>query len=151
MRKTILAAVLLAFGAFAAQAQEVSMMKQGDVAYIAGGVGVGERNAMSAMKQQFNTRVTFAVKKTGNFVANVGVTVEDAKGAQVLKANVPGPLLYAQFAPGEYRVRAVFHGVSQTQALKVPSQGHSELYFYWDDPAAAETMALNPERLKKWQ
>lgn len=151
MRMTILAAALLALGAFAAQAQDVSMMRQGDVSFIAGGVGVGEREAMGAMKQQFNTRLTFAVKKTGNFVANVTVMVADAKGAQVLKTSVPGPLLYAQLAPGEYRVSATYHGITQTKTLKVRAQGHGELYFYWDDPAAVETMALNPERLKKWQ
>ncbi len=151
MRRTVLATALLALGVFAAQAQDVSTMQQGSVTFIAGGVGVGERNAMSAMKPQFNARLTFAVRKTGNFVANVQVTIADAKGAEVLKTNVPGPLLYAQLAPGEYRVQATYHGITQTQPLKVRPQGHSELYLYWDDPAAAETMALNPERLKKWQ
>ena len=151
MRTTLLASALLALSAFAAQAQELSMMKQGDVSFIAGGVGVGEREAMDAMKAQFNARLTFAVRKTGNFVANVHLTVTGAQGAEVLKTNVPGPLLYAQLAPGEYRVSATFNGITQSQPLKVRSQGHSELYFYWDDPAAEETMALNPERLKKWQ
>lgn len=151
MRKTILAAALLALGAFAVQAQDVSVMQQGDVRYIAGGVGAGEREAMAAMKEEFNTRMTFAVKKTGNFVANVVVTISDAKGAQLLKTNVPGPLLYAKLPPGEYRVDAMFHGIAQTRPMKVGAQGHSELYLYWDDPAAAETLKLNPERLKKWQ
>ena len=151
MRKTLRVVALLALGAFSAQAQDLGMMKQGDVSFIAGGVGVGEREAMDAMKAQFNARLTFAVRKTGNFVANVYLTVSDAKGAEVLKTNVPGPLLYAQLAPGEYRVSAVFQGITQTRPLTVGARGHRELYFYWDDPAAAETMALNPERLKKWQ
>ncbi len=151
MRKTLLALTLIALGISGALAQGIEVMKQGGVSYLAGGVGVGERAAMDQMKPQFNARLTFAVRKTGNYVANVYVTVADAKGAEVLKTNVPGPLLYAQLAPGEYKVTAIYHGFSQTKPLTVRGQGHSELYFYWDDPAAAETLALNPERLNKWR
>jgi len=119
---------------------------QGSVRYVSGGIGVDERLALVAMHAEFNVHMTFAVKRAGNYIADVAVHVEDASGREVLDAVSEGPWLYARFAPGRYRLRASYAGISQAREFKVRAARHTELTLYWDDPAATEDRGRAPER-----
>jgi hypothetical protein len=130
--------LLLAFAGAGAQAQPLTVQQQGAVRFVAGGVGMEERAALDAMRAEFNVRLTFAVKGTGAYLADVEVAVSDAKGASVLKTLATGPKVYAQLAPGAYSVTAVYSGKPQTRRLPVAAKGPTEIAFYWDDPSAAE-------------
>ncbi len=136
--------LLLAGVAFGAQA-ELDVQQQGAVSYVAGGVGIGEREVLQGMRSDFNVRLTFAVKGTGAYVADVDVTISDMNGAEVLKTLVPAPKLFAQLAPGRYTVKAVYAGRTQTQRVSVGQSGARELIFYWDDPSAREGRDWEPE------
>lgn len=132
--------VPLAFG------QVPVVQGQGSVRYVSGGIGVGERLELLAMHAEFNVHMTFAVKRAGNFIADVAVHVEDAAGREVLDAVSEGPWLYARLAPGRYRLRASYAGTSQTRTFQVRAARHTELTLYWDDPAATEGRGMEPER-----
>jgi hypothetical protein len=138
-------ALLLLWGPLAL-AQAPVVQGQGDVRYVSGGIGLGERLALAAMHAEFNVHMSFAVKRTGNFLADVAVHVEDAAGRDVLDAVSEGPWLYVRLATGRYRLRATYAGASQTRAFEVRAGRHTELYLYWDDPAAAEGRGMEPER-----
>ena len=129
-----------------ALAQAPVVQAQGEVRYVSGGIGLGERLALAAMHAEFNVHMSFAVKRAGNFLADVAVQVEDAAGREVLGATSEGPWLYARLAPGRYRLRASYAGKSQMRAFQVHAGRHTELYLYWDDPAADEGRGMAPER-----
>ncbi|HSH06256.1 MAG TPA: carboxypeptidase regulatory-like domain-containing protein [Burkholderiales bacterium] len=135
--------VLLALWAPLALAQAPLVQAQGKVRYVSGGIGVGERLELAAMHAEFNVHMTFAVRRAGNYLADVAVRVEDASGRALLDALSDGPWLYARLAPGRYRLRAAYAGVEQTRAFQVRAGGHTELYLYWDDPSAHERHGTN--------
>ena len=138
MMSRLLAGLFLAAAAVGAQAQQLAVQQQDGTRFVTGGVGLEEREALKGMRAEFNVRLTFAVKGTGAYLADVDVAVADAKGATVLKAMSDGPKLYAQLPPGKYAVKATFSGKSQTRNITVGKKGAAEATFYWDDPSARE-------------
>ncbi len=136
LRRVIVA--LLVLWAPLALAQTPVVQAQGNVRFVSGGIGVGERLELAAMHAEFNVHMTFAVKRAGNFIADVAVRVEDASGRVLLDAVSEGPWLYARLAPGRYRLRARYAGDEQTREFQVRAARHTELTLYWDDPAAQE-------------
>jgi len=145
LRLVLIAAALLS-GAPPGLAQPPLVQAQGSVRYVSGGVGVGERLALAALHAEFNVHMSFAVKRTGNFIADVAVHIEDAAGKALLDAVSEGPWFYARLAPGRYRLRATYAGSAQTRDFTVRAGRHSEIYLYWDDPAAREGVGIEPER-----
>lgn len=132
-----LLAAISVMAAWPAAAQEVRHTPAG-VAWMTGGAGQDERDAMQAQASHYNLALTFANRKSGAFRADVAVQVRDAKGDVVLSAQGAGPLLYARLAPGTYRVTARALGRAQSQQAAVPQEGTRELYFYWVDPSEPE-------------
>ena len=138
LRRGLVALLLL--WAPPAPAQVPVVQAQGDVRYVSGGIGVGERLELLAMHAEFNVHMTFAVKRAGNFIADVALRVEDAGGRTLLEAVSDGPWLYARLAPGRYTLHARYAGATQTRAFQVRAGRHTELTLYWDDPAATEDL-----------
>ena len=132
-----LLATISVLAAYPSAAQEVRHTPAG-VAWVTGGAGQDERDAMQARAAQYNLAMTFANRKSGAFRADIAVQVRDAKGDIVLAADNAGPLLYAKLAPGAYRVTAKALGRAQSQQAVVPQEGTRELYFYWVDPTEPE-------------
>ncbi len=137
--------MLAASGAYA----QLRAQEQGGVRFIHGGVGEEERFELAAVRADYNLRLTFAVAKAGNFVADVEVTITDAQKREIVRATSEGPLFYARLAPGRYGVSAAYAGKGQTRAVQVKDKGAAELYFYWDDPAALEGRGMEPERERR--
>jgi hypothetical protein len=116
----------------------LAVQQQGGLRFVTGGVGLEERDALKNMRADFNVRLTFAVKGTGAYVADVDVAITDAKGAAVLRTAADGPKLYAQLAPGKYTVNATFSGKTQSRSVTVGKRGAVEATFYWSDPSSRE-------------
>ncbi|NJN48054.1 MAG: carboxypeptidase regulatory-like domain-containing protein [Candidatus Competibacteraceae bacterium] len=74
------------------------------IAYVSGGVGVEEREALAAMSDRFNLKLTFAMS-AGNYLSDVQVRIVDRSGNPVFEATADGPLLYALLPPGSYTVQ----------------------------------------------
>lgn len=130
----VLAAISVAGAAHPVLAQETRTTPAG-VAWMTGGAGQDEREAMQAQAREYNLAMTFANRTSGAFRADVSVQVYDARGEVVLAARDAGPLLFARLAPGTYRVSAKALGRTQSQQVAVPHEGTRELYFYWVDPS----------------
>ena len=104
--------------------------------FVTGGVGVEERSQMLASKTDYNVRMTFATRGSGEYRSDVQVEVTDRAGATALQAREAGPLLYANLAPGRYRVTATAgDGQVQRRDLQVQAGRSKDLYFYWNEPA----------------
>jgi hypothetical protein len=109
-----------------------------NVPFINGGVGEDQRLEMLAARKDYNLLLTFATRGSGEFVADVRLTVTDHAGKTVLRLDAAGPLVYARVAPGNYKVEAVARGVTQTQAATVARQGARDVYFYWAPDAPTQ-------------
>jgi hypothetical protein len=104
---------------------------QGDVTFVSGGIGEGERNAMEAMKSDYNLNLLFAAKGTGEFLADVNVRIADAQGNTVIETVSDGPFLFARLKPGNYTVLAEKDGSVMRQKARVGGGKRASLSFYW--------------------
>jgi len=148
MRKLVFAAAAL-WAIAQAAADPLKVETRGEARYVSGGVGEEERLALAAMRGDFNLQLLFAVKRAGNYLADVEITVLDAGNNVVLSARSEGPFFLARLAPGTYTVAARYGDVAQSRSTTVRGAGRAELAFYWDDPAALEGKGMEPERERK--
>ena len=90
-------ALALALSAGNAWAQDglPDVRQQGDVSYISGGVGSDESDALEAVKNDYNLRITSA-DITGHFRGDTRIIVTDAAQTVLLDTTSQGPLLYAK-------------------------------------------------------
>jgi hypothetical protein len=116
--------------------------EQNGVAYINGGVGTDEQNAMRALKADYNLQLTFATRKTGAFRSDVQLDIADAKGASVLSVANTGPMFFAKLPPGTYRISAAAEGKTFKRSVKL-GNGAREMVLHWendspDDPGVQD-------------
>jgi hypothetical protein len=103
---------------------------------VAGGVGLNARAMLSSeARPEHNVKLVFALN-TGNYLADVGVKVKDAKGQMVIDGLSDGPWLYAKLPPGDYTATATYNGQSATKQFSAGSSGQRVAYFRW--PASVE-------------
>jgi hypothetical protein len=100
------------------------------VRYVSGGIGLSEREELSALSPQFNLRLMFAIHGAGNYLADVGVRILGAGGAVVLDAKSAGPHFLAQLPPGRYTVEASARDQTQRQTAQVGTR-QTRLNFFW--------------------
>jgi hypothetical protein len=117
--------VVAALG-FAAHAQPLEHRTPSGVAWLSGGVSIDERDAMRAVAPGYNLRVVVATAGTGEYRADVPVSIEDNKGTPLLSIVTDGPWLFADVAPGRYRIRT---GDGQEQTVDVRADAPTVLYF----------------------
>lgn len=133
-------AVLLAVAAPAAQAQTqppvapsaLQPQRQGDIAFVSGGVGAANREAMKAVRDRYNLRLLFAAH-SGAYIANVGVTLVNARGRAVLDTVADGPLFYARVPPGRYRVTVSSQGRTIARTVTISARGAVDEDFHWPE------------------
>ena len=100
------------------------------VRYVSGGIGLSEREELSALSPQFNLRLMFAIHGAGNYLADVGVRILGSGGAVVLDAKSEGPHFLAQLPPGRYTVEVNVRDQTQRQTAQVGAR-QTRLNFYW--------------------
>ena len=100
------------------------------IRYTSGGVGEGERAELKALSGQFNLRLLFAMQGSGDYLADIRVTILNNRGETVLSAESNGPWFYVQLPPGAYTVEASTADQSQRQKATVGVR-QSVLNFYW--------------------
>ncbi|MYM73927.1 hypothetical protein GTP56_17195 [Duganella sp. FT134W] len=94
------------------------------------GIGADERESMEAARQEHNLRLTFATKVTGEYQADVAVTLSDQVGKPVASFVSPGPICDLDIAPGHYRVTATVHGdtLSRIAVVRTLTGGADECH-----------------------
>jgi hypothetical protein len=93
----------------------------GGAQYISGGVSDDGMSAIDAEANAYSLRLLFV--SGGEYLANIGVTIKDAKGHSVLNATSEGPVLLAKVPPGRYAVVATTDdGSTLTNHVQVKSK-----------------------------
>jgi hypothetical protein len=104
----------------------------GAVTYASGGVGAEQREALAAMRADFNLRLTFATRGSGEMRADVALTITDRKRNPVLTLDAAGPQVYVKLPPGTYWVNAKADEQEQSRSVTIGRNGGArEVYFYW--------------------
>lgn len=132
--KTKVLLVLFAVLSVAATASSQQLLQhktEGGITFISGGVGMAEREALKNVEGDYNLRLLFATQGTGEFIADVKVTIRDSKGNVVLDAVSDGPSFFAKLPPGSYKVTADNKGEPQTRSVVVSSKRPVKQAFYW--------------------
>jgi hypothetical protein len=128
---SVLFAVLFAAGAVSAQEPVLQPRTEGGVTFISGGVGMDEREALKKVEADYNLRLLFAARESGEFVADVKVTIRDAKGKTVLETVAGGPRLFVKLTPGSYKITAENNGTPMTRAVTISPKRSVSQAFYW--------------------
>lgn len=115
----------------------LGMAGEGDVPYLAGGVGDEEMAVMQARKAEFNLRLLFAEKGSGSYVAGVKLRLDDKSGKAVLALEATGPVVLVKLPAGSYRASAEANGQALVKAFTVQSGRRTELNFYLPAEAVA--------------
>lgn len=104
---------------------------QNDVTFVSGGIGESERNAIQAVKGDYNLTMLFALKGSGEFIADINVRISDAKGNALVETVTDGPYLFVKLMPGDYTVSAEKNGHVMQQKAVVNDRHATSLSFYW--------------------
>lgn len=89
------------------------------VAFVSGGVGEDELNALAAVAAKYSLKLVFAEKEGGAFLSDVQVSIEDAKGRRLIDATSEGPWFLADLKPGRYRLTASALGAEKKQPIAI--------------------------------
>jgi hypothetical protein len=127
LRTQAMAVALASALAASALAQPVEHRARNGVNWLSGGVSEDERDAMRDAAPGFNLQVVVAMSGSGEYRADVPVTVENLNGEPVLNVVTDGPWLFANVPPGRYRVRT---GDGQERFVDVATTGRSVVYFH---------------------
>ncbi|MFW5836880.1 MAG: hypothetical protein ACOCVM_02655 [Desulfovibrionaceae bacterium] len=113
--------------------EEVEQKDLGDVEYLTGGVGKGERSFLERVVDQgeYDLKLVFAVKD-GAYLADVIVEIRNLKGDLLANAVSKGPWFFVGLDPGMYKVSATVGDVRLTKKVQVPGRGMKEVCFLWE-------------------
>jgi hypothetical protein len=104
------------------------------VAYMTGGVGIGEREIMESWGKDYNLKLSFT-EKSGVYLADVGVVVEDRNGNEMINITTNGPWLYLQLPPGSYTVKTTYNDEARRiENLRVSGGDRVRRVVRWDLP-----------------
>jgi hypothetical protein len=102
------------------------------IAYVSGGIGLDEREKLTATAKNFSLKLVFAVKSR-EYLSDVKVKITDSSGKKVLDAVADGPWFFADLPTGKYTVTVSLKGAEkQSAANVVKGQRQTMLSFYWN-------------------
>ncbi|PLZ00814.1 hypothetical protein CY652_19345 [Burkholderia sp. WAC0059] len=103
---------------------------QGMIAYVSGGVGLDESQAL----RQAESHWPLALRFTGqgsDYLADVHVRISDTQDGHVFDATSRGPYMLVGLSPGRYVVHASYNGTEKTVPVTVKSAGTAHAAFTW--------------------
>lgn len=102
----------------------------GSVSFVSGGVDDESLDQLKSISRDFNLKLVFALK-SGAFLSDVNVTIDDARGNPVLLTKSEGPWLLAKLPTGNYQIAATESGNTITRRIAVGSGKLSTVDFRW--------------------
>jgi hypothetical protein len=132
-RKIVSVLIVALFAAISVFAQEPVLQPRtvGGITYITGGIGVDERDALKKAEGDYTLRLLFAAQGSGELVADVKVTILDAKRKSILEVVSTGPRFFAKLAPGSYRIIAENNGTPIRRTVRISPKSPVSQAFYW--------------------
>lgn len=105
------------------------------IAYYSGGIGDSDPDTIVSLGKDYNVRLTFAIERSGGYVADVKVTIENTKSHEtVLDVISGGPLFFAKLPDGNYKITAQLDGAQQTKSITLRKGLPRGAVFYFKHP-----------------
>lgn len=116
-----------------AVAQMPEVRSAGPVNYVSGGVGEAEIAAMKQAAMKYPLELVFVQNAVprDQYLAGVGVRIENSRGQVVLETVADGPFLLAQLPAGRYTVSARLEDIVKRRDLALSSGQHRRVVFEW--------------------
>lgn len=108
---------------------KISMGQTERVQFASGGVGIGEREAMMKMAEDFNLKLVFA-NSDGHYLAGTNVMIRKPGGETLLTTTATGPWMLVNLPAGSYEVVSTCRMESKTRHVRI-GQGLQSVVFTW--------------------
>lgn len=99
--------------------------------YLIGGIGLEEIAMLDLAREQFNLRVRTAVRRSGEYLADVRLRITDAQGRVVFDRELSGPELLIRLEPGRYALQAATSAEVQRIEASVNATGQRDVVIYF--------------------
>lgn len=129
----VVAAILLGSAsvfALAGTNDESIAKTAGGITYVSGGVGDESIDRLNSMAGEFNLKLVFAMN-SGEYVSDVSVVINDAKGKTVLETKSEGPWLLTRLPKGNYKIVASYAGKAERRQVAVGAKRLKTIGFRW--------------------
>lgn len=130
-----LSALMLAAGLQQAAAAEPA--SRNGIAYVSGGIGANAEEKLRAQRSAYNLMLVFTLNE-GNYLADVKVTLANARGGTLLEHVADGPYFMAKLPAGQYTISATHAGKTQTRRVSVAGKGLTAAYLRWPSNPATD-------------
>ncbi len=124
--------LLPVMNSYADDKKNISSGSKHEITFSTGGIGEEERLKMQNARTTSNLHLSFALKKSGEYLTDVKVSIFDKDGNKILQSDSSGPLLYAMLSPGIYKISAQYRSQVFSKTINIKSSSSKELHFYWD-------------------
>jgi hypothetical protein len=116
-----------------ALAQIPPTQRSDGVAYITGGVGDGEADAIVAEAKQWPLMLELSQLENGRgvWIFGANIKVNNSKKATVFDAKADGPYMLINLDPGDYVIEATYEGVLQTRAISIKANSPQKISLFW--------------------
>lgn len=113
---------------------------QGPIAYVVGGIGADEAEAMRQAEASYPLTLELAAPgggRTHGYIADARVQIHDTHGQALLSTRVDGPLIFIRLPSGSYAVEVDWNGAVKRRmvALTPGKRQHIVFEFPREDPA----------------
>jgi hypothetical protein len=100
------------------------------VAYVVGGVGEDERQAMRTAYKHYKLRVEVA-EQGGAYTAGMRLALRDMQGKLLLDVLVDGPWLLVDLPSGSYQLLVTKEGRQFVQKISLGNEAQQHVVFIW--------------------
>ena len=130
--QTIAAFLLVSASLFAVATPNIDEVTQnaGGIPYASGGIGTESIDRLNVLAADFNLKLVFALK-SGGYLSDVRVVINDAKGNTLLDATSEGPWFLAKLPAAAYRITATSAGNSVMRQIVVGTARLTTVDFRW--------------------
>ena len=104
---------------------------QNGVEYLSGGIGSDRVTAMKEAAKDYALMLTCSVQGTGEYLADVKVSITNKSGTKLLDAVTDGPILLVRLLPGQYHVSAVSNGITVNKTVQIGANVPVKLDLSW--------------------
>jgi predicted RNA-binding protein YlxR (DUF448 family) len=103
------------------------------IAYISGGVGQEESDAILAEAKQWPVLLELSQLENGRGVWIFGAQINIATKSQkvIFNAKADGPYMLINLTPGDYQLVASYLGAQQTRSLTVKADSSQKISIFW--------------------
>jgi hypothetical protein len=104
--------------------------RQGEVAYVTGGITSDEAAAFRAASPNYTLALEMS-QPSREQVSNVLVSITGRGGGEVLRTQADGPFVLAKLPPGEYDIRADNGGEVRQRAVSISEGQNRHVLLSW--------------------